>query len=283
MKISIITPSLNQGRFIERTLESVARQNVKNIEHIVFDGGSNDETLDILRRCSLDVSWKSEPDSGQAHAVNKGILASNGDIIGWLNSDDIYYPYAIDRVLNIFSTRHDIDVIYGMAEHIDTEDTPFEDYPTEEWNSARLQETCFICQPALFFRRNIVERFGLLDQSLHYCMDYEYWLRLSKANVSFFYLKEKLAGSRMYEDNKTLSSVIPVHREINDMFRNCFGKVPDAWLYNYAYVVTRERINENLHATRFHRETAIRTLLASLRWNRCISRSLLHRLHPRWF
>ena len=128
MKVSIITPSYNQGRFIERTLQSVARQNAPGfeIEHVVFDGGSTDNTLDVLRRYSSSVRCVSKKDNGQADAVNQGIRATDGEIIGWINSDDIYYLGAIAKVVNFFQTHPQIDIIYGMADHIDEEDNTFE-------------------------------------------------------------------------------------------------------------------------------------------------------------
>jgi glycosyltransferase involved in cell wall biosynthesis len=271
MKVSIVTPSYNQGQFIERTLQSVASQTGAQIEHVVFDGASTDSTVDILKRFSSPVLWISEKDKGQTDAVNKGIRATDGDIIGWLNSDDIYYPGAIASVVAFFKANPNIDVVYGMADHIDLEDQAFEPYPSEPWDFERLKETCFICQPALFFRRRIVEKYGLLDESLHYCMDYEYWLRLGKAGVCFAYLQEKLAGSRLYADNKTLGSPVKVHREINDMLKKLLGKVPDRWLYNYAHVVVESKIDRDSRPIRFVLEVSIRSMLAALRWNKGVS------------
>ncbi|MGO4222716.1 glycosyltransferase family 2 protein [Lysobacter sp. TAF61] len=282
MKISVVTPSYNQGQFIGRTLESVAGQQGVEVEHVVFDGGSTDSTTSVLAGFGRGVRWTSEPDGGQTHAVNKGLVASDGEIIGWLNSDDVYYPGALARVHAYFAANPDVDVVYGMADHIDIDDVAFESYPTEDWSPERLIQTCFICQPALFMRRRVVATHGLLDESLNYCMDYEYWLRLARAGVRFGYLPEKLAGSRLYSDNKTLGASIAVHAEINGMLRQKFGAVSDIWLYKYAHVVVRSRVDERLHPTRFAREVSVRTMLASLRWNRGVSRSLLARLFPRW-
>ncbi|MHC2632050.1 glycosyltransferase involved in cell wall biosynthesis [Bradyrhizobium liaoningense] len=193
MKVSVVTPSYNQGQFIRRTLESVASQGGAEIEHVVFDGGSTDDTVEVLKRFGNGIRWTSEKDKGQTDAVNKGLRATDGEIIGWLNSDDIYYTDAIARVVAFFETHPDVDVIYGMADHIDLVDYAFEAYPTEPWNFERLRDTCFICQPAAFFRRRVVEQHGLLDESRNFCMDYEYWLRLGKAGVRFAYLEQKLA------------------------------------------------------------------------------------------
>ncbi|QFY45202.1 glycosyltransferase [Candidatus Methylospira mobilis] len=275
MKVSIITPSFNQGQFIERTLQSVADQTGAEIEHVVFDGGSTDKTIDILKRYGSSIRWESRKDKGQADAVNKGISATDGDIIGWLNSDDIYYPGAIAKIVAFFNDHPDIDLVYGMADHIDTEDKVFESYPTEPWSYQRLKETCIICQPAAFFRRSVVEQLGLLDETLNYCMDYEYWLRLAEHGIRFAYLEGKLAGSRLYAENKTLSARVAVREEINDMFKKKFGAVPIPWLCNYAHVVVGSRIGR-ISLPIFHApEVGIRAILAELRWNKRVTFAML--------
>ena len=274
MKISIITPSYNQGQFIGRTLQSVASQTGAEIEHVVFDGGSTDNTVDVLKAFEPPVRWVSKKDKGQTDAVNQGIHATDGEIIGWLNSDDIYYPGAIARVVQYFQDHPDVDVVYGMADHIDLVDHAFEAYPSAPWNLEQLKESCFICQPALFFRRRVVEQYGLLDESLNYCMDYEYWLRLGKAGARFAYLEEKLAGSRLYADNKTLGARVKVHSEINDMFKKLFGRVPDRWLFNYAHVVVEQRVSREHNNAAFAVQVGGRSLLAALKWNRNISAAM---------
>jgi glycosyltransferase involved in cell wall biosynthesis len=271
MKVSVVTPSFNQGRFIGRTLESVAIQTGAEIEHVVFDGGSTDDTIEVLRRFGKAVRWVSERDKGQADAVNKGIRATDGEIIGWLNSDDIYYPGAIARVVAFLDAQPNVDVVYGMADHIDLSDQAFEAYPSEAWNFARFRETCFICQPAAFFRRRVVEHHGLLDEKLHFCMDYEYWLRLAKAGVNFAYLEHKLAGSRLYAENKTMGSRLKVHAEINDMQKSLFGRVPDRWLWNYAHAAIDDRVDRNASPRWFALRMLIATIKAAFHWNGRIS------------
>lgn len=283
MKVSIVTPSYNQGQFIRRTIESVISQSTPNIEidHVVFDGGSRDESVEVLKSFGSHIKWESKKDNGQADAVNKGILATDGEIIGWLNSDDIYYPNAIHKVVNYFNKNPEVDVVYGMADHINLDDQAFEEYPTEPWNFERLQYTCFICQPALFFRRKIVDTYGTLDKSLNYCMDYEFWLRLGKAGVMFGYLEEKLAGSRLYAENKTLGSRVKVHKEINDMFKSSFGYVPDRWLFNYAHAALGHKLGiSNTEGQKYSLSIAIRTLIAAIRWNAWVSRDMRRVLKP---
>jgi glycosyltransferase involved in cell wall biosynthesis len=279
MKVSIVTPSYNQGQFIERTLQSVASQSGAEIEHVVFDGGSTDATVDVLKAFTPAVRWVSKKDKGQTDAVNQGIRATDGEIIGWLNSDDVYYPHAIERVVAFFERNPDVDIVYGLADHIGLDDVAFEDYPTEPWNFERLKETCFICQPALFFRRRVVEQHGLLDESLNYCMDYAYWLRLGKAGVRFALLPEKLAGSRLYADNKTLGARVKVHAEINDMFRKLFGKVPDRWLFNYAHVVVEQTHSRESAGNSFAFRVGAASVAAAFKWNRNISGAMVKSIY----
>lgn len=238
--ISIITPSYNQGEFIERTILSVINQEVKDLEYWVIDGGSTDETIDILKKYEKTLKWVSEPDEGQGDAVNKGILRSKGDIIGWLNSDDVYYPGTLQKVLQYFKDNPNVLIIYGAANHIDDKDAFIESYPTRQWNYEYLFEECFICQPAVFFRRELVEEIGLLDKTLQYCMDYEYWLRIGK-KYQMVYFPELLAGSRLYPNTKTLGARRKVHEEILGMVYRKTGVPPIRWMSNLGHVIAREK------------------------------------------
>ena len=278
MKVSIVTPSYNQGQFIARTMQSVASQTGAEIEHVVFDGGSTDDTVDVLKNLAQPVRWVSRKVKGQTDAVNQGIRATTGEIIGWLNSDDVYYVGTIAHVVSLFNENPDVDVVYGAADHIDINDQPFESYPTTQFNFQSLQERCFICQPALFFRRRLIDKFGALDETLNYCMDYEYWLRLGKEGVRFVYTERKLAGSRLYADNKTLGSRVKVHREINDMLKKVLGNVPDRWIMNYAHAVAEEKIVRQTNEKKFRLAVAMYSFSESIRCNKNLSSNLIKQI-----
>jgi len=269
LKISVVTPSYNQGRFIERTIQSVLSQNIPHLEYIVCDGGSKDNTIDILRSYGERLKWVSEKDAGQADAVNKGIRATSGEIIGWINSDDVYYPNALQTVLSFFAAHPDVDVIFGEANHIDENDEILERYYTEDWDYERLKDICYICQPSVFFRRRVLQKYGLLDPSLRYCMDYEYWLRLGQ-EIEFVRLPQFLAGSRMYRDNKTLRDRARVHAEINHMLEKRLGEIPTRWIYNYAFAVVDSKGYDRGQPRKYVLLLILSTLFAFLRWRHYI-------------
>lgn len=233
LTVSIVTPSYNQGLFIERTIQSVLNQN-KQLEYVVVDGGSTDDTISILKKYSNQLRWISEKDHGQADAVNKGLRMTSGDIIGWLNSDDIYYPQAIKTVCDYFRDHPEVDVVYGKAYEIDRDDKVLQLYPTRSWSLKRLKTHCFISQPATFFRRRVVEKHGGLNPQLHLCLDYEYWLRLGIHQVKFNYLPHVLAGSRIYAETKSSRFYLEAHVEAINMLQKQLNYIPSEWIVNHA-------------------------------------------------
>jgi glycosyltransferase involved in cell wall biosynthesis len=286
LSVSIVTPSYNQGRFLERTIRSVLAQRSADpafggpFEYLVMDGGSGDESVEILKRYGSELQWVSEKDRGQADAVNKGLARATGEIVGWLNSDDIFYPGAVAAAVEFLARRPDVDVVYGNGNHIDEGDRIIEPYPTEDWDFERLKERCFLCQPAVFFRRRVVERFGPLGVQWRYALDYEYWLRLGKGGARFARIGGVLAGSRLHAETKTLGARVKVHAETNDMLRCLFGRVPDRWLFNYAHAVLDER-GVPRRSRRFSVGVSALAWWAALRWNHRISPRML-RLGGRW-
>ncbi|MDF1823019.1 MAG: glycosyltransferase family 2 protein [Verrucomicrobiales bacterium] len=244
MKFSIIIPSLNQGEFIERTLQSVLTQESVDLEIFVVDGGSSDQTLGILEKFGSRVSWVSEKDGGQADAINRGLACANGDILAYLNSDDVYFEGALKRVHDHFLANSESKIVYGNGEHIDVHDGFVESYPTEAWDYERLGEVCFICQPTTFWRREVVERFGVFDDRLNFAMDYDYWLRVGR-ELEFHYIEgSSLAGSRMYGTNKTMGQRYEAHREILKVTLNHCRKPPYRWLKALAHVSIEEQMGD---------------------------------------
>jgi glycosyltransferase involved in cell wall biosynthesis len=212
--VSIITPSFNQGRFIAETIESVLGQTYDNIEYIVMDGGSTDETLEVLKRYEDRLRWISEPDSGQSDAINKGMALAKGEILAYLNSDDLIEPEAVAQAVAFFSQNPDADMVYGEAVYIDEESRVTGDYPTKSNPRDSLVYDCVICQPAAFWRRSVARRLGPFDEALHYAMDYEYWLRMRKADAMMVHLPVPFARSRLHSKAKTISQRGKVFPEI---------------------------------------------------------------------
>ncbi len=171
-----------------------------------------------------------------------------------------------------------MDVVYGDADFIDCDDRFIARYPTEEWSLERLKLVCFLCQPAVFFRRRVLERFGPFNANLHYCMDYEYWLRLAARGVRFLHIPVTLAASRIHPATKTLSAPLSVHTEINDMLKEYVGTIPDSWFSNYAYAVLDDRGVARNVSRDYLARVAVLAVGAAFRWNGVPSVSLLRML-----
>jgi len=269
-RISIITPSYNQGKYIERTIQSVLSQEVQGLEYAVIDGGSEDETISILKRYEDWLFWISERDRGPSDAINKGFLRSSGPVLGWLNSDDIYYPGALKAVLEFFEEKPDVDVLYGDTYHIDENDEVIEKYPTEDWNWTRLHETCFISQPAAFFRRRVFDEYGPLETGVR-CMDYEYWLRLGKNSVRFAHLPKILAATRLHKEAFTVAGRVAGHKEINGFTRKHLSRTPDKWLFNYAHAIAEAKGYDRSRPFSFISTLVVYSLYAAFRWNKSVT------------
>jgi glycosyltransferase involved in cell wall biosynthesis len=276
--LAVVTPSFNQGRYIRATIESVLSQRAQNLKYLVVDGGSTDETLDILRSFGGEVRWISEPDQGTADAINKGLKSVGGDILGWLNSDDIYYQDTLETVQDFFEKNPDVDVVYGDADHIDENGAFIEKYPTEPWSWERFREICFISQPAAFFRRRVVQEFGALDTLYPHCVDYELWIRWSKAGAKFQHLPKTLAATRLHSEAKTVAKRLACHEDINNILRDHLGKVPQRWVLNYAYAAVDDQGIPRTEQFRFTGALIKECVLASARWNRSLDWNLVRTL-----
>ena len=206
--VSIITPSLNQGSYIEETILSVKNQTYKEIEYIVIDGGSTDETLDILRKYSDSLTWISEPDKGQSDAINKGWRMSKGKIIAYLNSDDTYMPWAVETAVKFFTEHPYIAIVYGDCNIINEHGNVLGRLPGTAFNLADLIcGECMIPQPTAFLRRQVIQDIGLLDVNLYMSMDFDLWIRTGlKFKVE--YIPKVLANFRMCPGTKSVDELL---------------------------------------------------------------------------
>ena len=179
--VSIVTPSFNSGEFLEQAIQSVISQDYPYMEHIIVDGGSTDNTLAILRRYGAPVAWISEPDRGQADAINKGFSWAKGDIIGWLNADDSYQPGAIASAVSYLQAQPEVDLVYGSYDFIDANGRLLHHHPAPEFSLKRLlYGDAIIPQTSMFFRRCLIDVVGGVKPDLHYVMDWEFAFRLAR-------------------------------------------------------------------------------------------------------
>jgi glycosyltransferase involved in cell wall biosynthesis len=228
--VSIVTPSYNQGRFIGRTIDSVLAQTYPNIEYLVVDGASTDETLDVLRAYGDRVRWISEPDSGQTQAINKGLRAARGEIVGYLNSDDVLLPDAIEKVVDYLRDHSECDLVYGDADYVDADDRVTGTYATADYSFERLMDDCCICQPAAYWRVSVGRVVGPFDEDVHYAMDYDYWIRVDRSGFAIQHMVETIARSRLHPAAKTLSARRAIYREIVDVCRRDGGYVSRSYI-----------------------------------------------------
>lgn len=204
MKISIITPSYNQARYITDTIESVLRQGYPDVQHIVMDGGSTDGTVDILRRYGH-LQWVSEKDNGQSAAINEGFRRADGDILAWLNSDDYYDEGVLRCVAEYFAAHPECAFVYGNITFVDSAKTRmFESCGAVMTLEGLRRNPDVVRQPSCFWRRNVIAEVGMLDESLHLVMDYEFFLRIAK-RYELHHIDKNLSFYRCYSSNKSLS------------------------------------------------------------------------------
>jgi len=203
--VSIITPCRNSERFIERTILSVLNQSYQNIEYIVIDGSSSDGTLDIIRKYHDNITyWISEPDNGMYHAINKGIEVAKGDIICYLNSDDILYIDSIEHVVNYFTTYPDCDLVYGDLDYIDDSGKILYKIIFPSFNFLFFSTSKFstIGQPSSFWRRSLQEKVGRFNDELKMASDFEFYIRAGLVG-NIVHLNESFAAFRVHDESLT--------------------------------------------------------------------------------
>jgi glycosyltransferase involved in cell wall biosynthesis len=205
MKISIITPSYNQGSFIEDTILSIKNQDYPNIEHIIVDAGSTDNTIDILKKYegTYNMKWISEPDKGLSDAINKGVKMSSGDILGWLNSDDIYmFTDSISKIMESFQKNQSAEVVFGDLGFIDKKGEIMTVYAHRKFDYQKLLSGRYSLVPQNVFFRNYVLIDNEFRIDLHLAMDFEFWRRIG-GRYKFKHISDVVAAIRVYPETKS--------------------------------------------------------------------------------
>ncbi len=222
--VTIITPSYNQGHFIRATIESVLSQDYPNVEYIVMDGGSTDETSAVVKDYASRVTFISERDRGQSHAINKGFQMARGSILAWLNSDDLYLPGCIRAAVDSFRQSPAAGAVYGEGYLIDRSGTRTGRFPwTEPFNLWKLMYLSdYILQQTVFFRKDVLEDVGYLDEDLHYTMDWDILIRIGK-KYGLAYIPEYMGCLREYPEAKSFAGGMGRIREIREMLQRHTG------------------------------------------------------------
>lgn len=227
MTISIITTTYNAKIYLEQTIKSVLNQKGDFlIQYIITDGGSTDGTIDIIKKYSKDIKWISERDKGQADGINKGLKMATGDIIAYLNADDIYTPNTLQKVAEFFKEKPEYKWLTGYCKIINEENkeirkiiTLYKNLKLRLYSYNSLLSEDFISQPATFFRSEIIKEFGYLNTDLNFVLDYEYWCRIGKKYKPGI-IHDYLASFRFYKTSKTGGSYKTALKEDYEMIKN---------------------------------------------------------------
>lgn len=204
-KVSIVMPSFNQGRFLEASIRSVLAQDYPNIEYILVDGGSKDESQEIIQKYRPHFAWRvSEKDRGHADALNKGFAHATGDILAWLNSDDLYHPGAVAEAVEVLCRDPQLGMVYGDANLIDDQSRYIGKFASRQTDYHRLlRGSVHIPQATTFFRADLWRAVGPLDLSLFFSFDYDLWVKIAKVS-QIRYVPRLWADFRIHEKGKTL-------------------------------------------------------------------------------
>lgn len=264
--ISIITPSFNQVQFLEQTILSVINQNYPNLEYIIIDGGSTDGSVEIIKKYENYLAyWISENDRGQSEAINKGLKKATGEIVAWLNSDDLYLPETLSTVAKTFSENSDVYLIYGNVEnfYIDGKSKTIEN----NFSPVDFLSRVSIHQPSVFWRRKLHKEIGYLDETLHYCMDYDLWM---KVFFNYKTLKINKTLSRFRVHNQAKSSGNPKnlyleYRTVVSRFINSVDQSSKEHLTRFNIYSNRE--NKKYNITNAVSKKELKTIVNNYIWN----------------
>ncbi|GAB3929266.1 glycosyltransferase family 2 protein [Larkinella terrae] len=205
-KVTIVTPSYNQGQFIEATICSVLNQTYPNIEYIVVDGGSTDQTAEVIRIYQNRINRViCEKDRGQSDAINKGFRLASGDLVGWINSDDVLYPGCISRIVELYNQHQDGSIYYSnVLDFINEQGEKIDLFRVNIPNRQHLLNKNYnVIQPGSFYPTRLIRRVGFVNETIHYCMDLDLWLRLLEHGPIYTLNQESIAGCRRWGATKT--------------------------------------------------------------------------------
>ena len=238
-KVSIVTPSFNQARFLEATLRSVLEQDYPNLEYIVVDGGSTDGSAALIEKYADRLAyWVSEPDHGQTEAINKGFARATGEILAWLNSDDTYEPGAVAAAVQFLQAHPEVGLVYGDVNFIDAEGGVIGKFNAQQTSLKRLQRGgVYIPQQAAFWRADLWRQVGPLDPSFYFAMDYDLWVRLARVSEIRYVPGKVWANFRLHGDAKTIAADERCWPEMLRVHRRDGGNRL-AWIY-VRYAVRR--------------------------------------------
>lgn len=215
--ISIVTPSFNQGQFLEETIRSVLLQGYPNLEYIIIDGGSTDGSIEIIKKYEPWIScWVSEEDDGQAAAINKGFNLASGEILAWLNSDDLYLKGTLHEIGRFFLHHKDVDLVYGGCQKISSKGKILNIEKATNYDFQKLLMHNIIAQPSAFFTKRFFSETGPLNEKMRYCFDVELWV---KGSLSFRYKNHPKIFSkfRYHDDSKTVSQNLRMSKEASEV------------------------------------------------------------------
>ncbi len=206
--VSIVTPSYNQAAYLEETIQSVLDQTYENVEYIIIDGGSTDSSQEIIRQYENKLKyWQSKKDKGFADAINQGWMRATGDILAYLNSDDLLEKDTVQKAVQAFLDSPDTDIVYGDTTMINETGKPLRLFQSEPFDLGAVFKTWFdpIRQPSAFIRKSVKDEFGGMDESYQFCADFEYWIRIAGGGSRFLYVPDVLSKSREHAAAKSMS------------------------------------------------------------------------------
>lgn len=228
-EVTVVIPSFNQARFLEDAINSVLSQDVE-LELIIIDGGSTDGSQKIIEKYLPNLFyWQSEPDNGQASAINLGMTKGTAPFVCWLNSDDFLYPGGLRAMLDAARRNSACSFVYAKAWHVNEIGLKTVPYLTLPFSLFALRRYCFICQPATLIPRKNWEELKGLDDNLSMALDYDFWFTLNRHCGTPFYLREFVAANRMHSDTKTHNFLDLHYQESMDVVKKHTGTVPLKW------------------------------------------------------